>query len=201
MRRENVARLMFGALALAAAPMAMAQDHAAPHPPTGNVMDFNLVQYIAAVAVFIVALIVLSRTAWPKIIKGLDDRENKIRNEISAAEEARKRADDALKQYEKSLAEAKAEANRMIEATRAEQSRLAADLRVKAEAEINELRENALRSIDAAKKAAVEDIYDEAAELATSVAAKILEREVNPQDQKRLIEESVAEYKGTYAAV
>jgi len=197
MRRASVAYLMSGAMALAMSPVALAQEHA----PQGGVMDFNLLQYIAAVLVFVLALAVLSKTAWPKIMKGLEDRENKIRNEISSAEQARTRADDALKQYEKSLAEAKAEAARMIEATKAEQSRLAADLRVKAEAEINELREGALRSIDAAKKAALADVYAEAADLATRVASKVLEREVNPGDQKRLIEQSVKEFAGTYAAV
>jgi len=197
MRRASVAYLMSGAMALAMSPVALAQEHA----PQGGVMDFNLLQYIAAVLVFLLALAVLSKTAWPKIMKGLEDRENKIRNEISSAEQARTRADEALKQYEKSLAEAKAEAARMIEATKAEQSRLAADLRVKAEAEINELREGALRSIDAAKKAALADVYSEAADLATRVASKVLEREVNPGDQKRLIEQSVKEFAGTYAAV
>ena len=199
MRRASVAYLMSGAFALALSPVAVAaEEHGAAQ---GGVMDFNLLQYVAAVLVFVLALAVLSRTAWPRILKGLDDRENKIRNEINSAEEARKRADDAVKQYEKSLAEARAEASRMIEATRAEQSRLAADLRVKAEAEINELREGALRSIDAAKKAALSEVYAEAADLSTRVASKVLEREVNAADQKRLIEQTVKEFTGTYAAV
>ncbi len=195
-------RVLSGVAACAAvavvAPMAMAQEHAAPK---AGVMDFDLVQYLAAIGVFIVALAVLSRTAWPKISKGLEDRENKIRNEINSAEEARKRADDALKQYEKSLAEAKAEAARMIESTKAEQSRLAADLRVQAEVEITALREGAMRSIDAAKRAALAEIYDHAADLATSVASKVLDREVNAQDQQRLIEQSMAEFGKTYASV
>lgn len=200
MRRVRVTEAMMGIGAvLAMASVTLAQDHGGEAQP--GVMDFDLVQYIAAIGVFVVALVVLSRTAWPKISKGLDDRENKIRNEINAAEEARKRANDALGQYEKSLAEAKAEAGRMIEATKAEQSRLAADLRVKAEAELTEMREVALRSIDAAKRAAIAEIYDHAADLATSVASKVLDREVSAQDQQHLIEQSVSEFKGTFASV
>ena len=200
MRRVRVTEAVVGiGVVLAMASVTLAQDHGGEAQP--GVMDFDLVQYIAAILVFVVALVVLSRTAWPKITQGLDDRENKIRNEINAAEEARKRANDALGQYEKSLAEAKAEAGRMIEATKAEQSRLAADLRVKAEAELTEMREVALRSIDAAKRAAIAEIYDHAADLATSVASKVLDREVSAQDQQRLIEQSVSEFKGTYASV
>jgi F-type H+-transporting ATPase subunit b len=199
MRLESVAKGVMSVVALAAlGSSALGAEAGAAQP---GVMDFNLVQYGAAVLVFLVALGILSRTAWPKISKGLEDRENKIRNEINSAEEARKRADDALKQYERSLAEAKAEASRMIETTKAEQSRLAADLRVKAEAELTELREAALKSIDAAKRAALSEIYAEAADLATAVASKVLDREVNAADQARLIQESVSEFKGSYASV
>lgn len=200
MRRVSVVQAMvFGAAALAGGSVAMAAEAAGGAQP--GVMSFNLVQYGAAVLVFLVALGFLSKTAWPKITKGLEDRENKIRNEINAAEEARRRADDALKQYERSLAEAKAEASRMIEATKAEQARLAADLRVQAETEVNQLREGALRSIEAAKRAALSEIYAQAADLATAVASKVLDREVNAADQQRLIQESVSEFKGNYASV
>jgi F0F1-type ATP synthase membrane subunit b/b' len=53
------------------------------------------------------------------------------------------------------------------------------------------MRAQARASIEAAKKAALAEIYTETATLATAVATKILQREFNPQDQGRLIEESV----------
>lgn len=164
-----------------------------------SVTDFNVVTFAATVLMFGAAYLVLSKTAWPKITSALDARDEKIRSEIKAAEEARQRANDALKEYEKSLAEARAEANRLIEETKAEQARLAADLRVKAEAEVNQMRESALRGLEAAKNAAIVEIYSEAAMLSSQIAAKILQREVNADDQRRIVEESVAEYTRSYA--
>jgi F-type H+-transporting ATPase subunit b len=61
------------------------------------------------------------------------------------------------------------------------------------------MRESATRNIEAAKRAALREIYSEAAVLSTTVAAKILEREVNEQDQHRLVEESLAEVSNEYA--
>ena len=171
--------------------------HGAGAPP--NPMDFQPVSFITALLVFGAAFFILYKAVWPKIVKGLDDRDAKIRGEILAAEEARKRADEALKEYERSLSQAKAEATAMVEQTKAEQSRLAADLRSQAETELNELRDGARRNIEAAKRAAIAELYQEASTLATAVAEKILQRELNETDQARLVEETLAEITTEYA--
>lgn len=164
-----------------------------------NPLDFQIVSFITAILVFGAAFLILSKMVWPKIVKGLDDRDAKIRGEILAAEEARKRADEALKEYERSLAQAKAEASALVEQTKAEQSRLAADLRAQAEAELNELRDGARRNIEAAKRAAIAELGQHATNLAIAAAEKILQRELNDRDQARLVEETLAEISTEYA--
>lgn len=157
----------------------------------GGPMDFEWVPFVSALVVFGIAFFVLAKQVWPKILKGLADREDKIRSEVFAAEDLRKKAAEERRNFEKSIAEAKAEAQRMIEQTRAEQARLAADLRAKAEVELTQMRDEARRSIEAAKRAAINEIYEEGATLATKVAEKILQREVKVTDQARLVEESM----------
>ena len=176
-----------------------AADAAKDSHKQGQPMDFNPVQFVLSLAVFGIAFFILGRLVWPKIIGGLEDRDNKIREEIFAAEEARQRANDALQEYEKSLAEARAEAAAMIESTKAEQSRLAAKYRQEAEEQRSEMLTSARDSIEAAKRAALNEIYNETAVLATAVASKILERELNPEDQRRLSEEALAEISSRYA--
>ncbi|HVZ93131.1 MAG TPA: F0F1 ATP synthase subunit B [Phycisphaerales bacterium] len=193
------------ALVLASPLAALAEEagHAAAHGeaagPHDSPMYFTLIQFVSTILAFLIALGILAKTAWPKILGGLEARENKIRSEIFAAEEARKKAAEAQKEFERSLAAAKADAQRMIESTRAEQARLAADLRVKADAELTQLREAAMRDIEAAKKSAVAEIYAEAATLATTVASKILRRELNANDQRTLVNETMTEVKNEYA--
>lgn len=159
----------------------------------GDVVSINWLQYLAAIIVFLAAFFILQKTAWPKILGGLEEREKKIREEIFAAEEARRQAERAQEDYAKELAGARAEAHRMIEQTKAEQTRMAADLKSQAEAEMAQLRDSAMANIEAAKRAALNDIYNETATLATQVAARILEREVNEADQKRLVEDTLGE--------
>ena len=161
--------------------------------------SFYVLQFGGTLVVFTLAVLVLRQLVWPKILGALDEREAKILGEINAAEEARKRADEALKEYESSLAEARAEANALIEKTKADQSRLAAELSAKAEAQAQDLMTEARRNIEAMKKAAVAELYQEAARAATQMAEKILEREVSPQDQQRLVDDAVSTFSGSGA--
>lgn len=192
-------RVNRGAAALAAAFILSPVATAAEEGASVNPVAFNLVPFVSAIVVFGVVFFVLAKFVWPKILGGLEEREKKIRSEVYAAEEARQRAAEAQKGFEKSLAEAREKADRMIEQTRAEQARLAADLRAQADAELAQMRDQARASIEAAKRAAISEIYTEAANLATSVAGRILEREVNAGDQRRLVEESVEQYSRQFA--
>ena len=167
----------------------------ASHETVGAIPSVKqgVVTGITAVIVFLVVAGVLGAKVWPTISKGLDERAAKIKGEIEAAENARKQAKDALESYEKSLSEARAEAQQMLDQARADQQKLAAELKAKADAELSARTETAKREIESAKRAAVGEIYSEAANLATSVAGKILGREVSAQDQQRLVDEAVSE--------
>jgi len=174
---------------------AAADGHADAHPAKGEVLPTiqqGIVPMIVTIVVFSLVLAILSAKVWPAIVKGLNDRENKIREEIESAQMAREQAKDALEQYQKSLADARAEAQKMLEATRSQQQALAAELKGRADIELNQMRERAMRDIESAKRAAVSEIYSTYSGLATSIAGKILKREITAADNQRLVEESVA---------
>ena len=148
---------------------------------------------ITAFIVFTVVFFVLKSKAWPIITGGLEERNEKIRSEINAAEKARQDAKDALAEYEKSLNEARAEAKKILDETKAYQQQFAADLKSKADAELTAMKDRARRDIDAAKKTAITEIYTEVAALSTLMAGKILQRQVNEADSTRLLQESLLE--------
>ena len=152
---------------------------------------------VATLFVFTIVMVFLHLAVWPKIMKGLDERADKIKEEIESAEAARQQAKDALEMYEQNLAEAQAEAKKMLEQTKAQQTQLAAELRSKADAEVAALKDKALKDIETAKKAAVVEIYQDASQLAASMAGKILRREISPGDQKDLVEESIREFQAS----
>lgn len=193
--------MLIGAATLAILPLvARAQEHTleAAHPAHEEVGAIpspqqGLVVGIASIVVFGLVFAVLATKVWPKINQGLADRENKIRSEIEAAEMAQKQARRALEEYEKNLSDARAQAQKMLDDALTQQQALSADLKAKAEVELTAMRDRARRDIESAKKAALAEIYTEASEVATSIAAKILKKEINARDQQRLVEESLSE--------
>ena len=165
----------------------------------GSVVSINYVNWIVAIIGFGSALFVGKTMIWPKVTEALDARDEKILGDLKKAEDAHRRAEEARQEYDKSLAEARAEKNRLIEETKAEQSRLAAKLRSESEQELNDMRSAARRDIEAAKRAAVAEIYAEAAHIGTAIAEKILEREINADDHRRLVEETLSEIGSSHA--
>lgn len=176
-------------------------EHAHGHETLAPIPDANagMVTGITALVVFALVFAVLAAKVWPVIARGLDERANKIRSEIEAAELAQRKATQALAEYERNLAAARAEAQKMLDDAKAEQQALAADLKAKSEIELNAMREKAKRDIEVAKKAAVDEIYGHAVSAATSMASKILRREIGAHDQQRLIQESLGELQAAVA--
>jgi F-type H+-transporting ATPase subunit b len=156
-------------------------------------MKQGLATGVTALVVFALIAAFLGLFIWPKIGGALDDRANKIREEIEAAEMARSQAKDALEQYQQSLSQARAEAQKEIDKARAQAQVIAADLRANADRELSAMREKALRDIDSAKRSAVAEVYEQSTQLATTMAGKILQRNVTTQDTQRLLDESLAQ--------
>jgi len=174
-----------------------AAGHAAEQPPV--MAPANWLPGVTALVVFGVAFFILARAVWPKITQALDERDAKIRDEIRSAEEAREQAKAALAEYEAELAKAREEASRMIQQARSEAKATAEQLRAQNEQEINDMRARAQREIQSAKESAIGELHAEAANLAASIASKILQREITVEDQQRLVDESLSQLSGVSA--
>ncbi|MBY0308566.1 MAG: F0F1 ATP synthase subunit B [Phycisphaerales bacterium] len=195
-------RLFVLAVTVLPATLAFAQGHGAtaqpghtePHEAVGPIPTTHqgLATAITAIVVFCVVLAVLATKVWPTISKALDERANKIKGEIEAAEAARMTAKAALEEYQANIAQARAEAQKMIADAKAQQQVQFAEMKAKADAELAAMKSKAVAEIDAARKAALADVYTKTAALATAVAGKILQREVNAADQQRFVNEALA---------
>ncbi len=171
----------------------LAAENEARH---AEVMGFTLMPAVTTLVVFLLAFGFLYLKVWPKILAGLDDRQNKIRQEIANAEQAREQANAALAEYEKELASAHQEANQLIAQARADAKAVATELRDRNEAELTEMKQRAIRELETAKRAAITELHAETAMLAADIAGRILKREISVTDQQRLVEESLGELAG-----
>jgi F-type H+-transporting ATPase subunit b len=198
-----IALLAAGTTALAAAPAPEAAARVAPAAaasPSGEEpkadligQELNLGTFIVTILIFVVLLLVLSKTAWKPIMTGLKNREQAIRDSIEAAQKAKADADRTTKDLEAKMADVQRQAAAQLQQAKADAQKIADTIRNQAEAESAALKDRTLREIDAAKQQAVSEINTHAAELGTAVARKILQRNVTVDDQQRLVEESLAQ--------
>ena len=156
--------------------------------PTDRVTQL---QALWVLIIFILLLVILYPTAWRGVLAGLKAREERIRKDIADAEAARKRAETTLREYNTKLAAAETEVRDMIAKATADAERAATAVRARAQQEAEETKDRAIKDIDAAAKQAMADVYEQTAGLATSVAEKILRRNLNADDQRDLVNQSL----------
>ena len=200
MRKTIVPLLAIAALALALCPASFAApegDTPAAGHETANPAAVDLVAAVSTIAVFLVLLVVLSKTAWKPILAGLKAREAGIRGQIEGAEKANADAKALLADYERKLAAATEEAREIVEEGRKDGEALRARIETEATAEAGRQRERALRDIEIAKDGALREIYARTAALATEVAGKILQQRLDPAAHQRLVDEAVASYESS----
>ena len=133
----------------------------------------------------------------PKMITGsLDDRADKIRNELDDARRLREEAQQLLADYQRKAREADEEAKTIIEQAKWEAEALAAETR-KATAESLERRTKlAEEKIARAETQAIADVRRTAVEAAIQAAENILKDKASGARGDQLIDEALRDLKG-----
>jgi F-type H+-transporting ATPase subunit b len=121
----------------------------------------------------LVTYLVLSRLALPRIASVLSERQGTITSDISAAEDLKRKAEDAEAAYNQALADARAEANRIVAEARAEiQQDLDAAIAA-ADAEIAAKSAESEKAIAEIRKGALDSIRTVATDTAKEVVASL----------------------------
>lgn len=184
--------ILAGMPALAIAAEQGGHGGGAAHPPQPLLLS-DPGMMVWTLLLFGLLMVVLGKLVWPPILQGLQAREEKIRTDISQAEAANQRAQQTLADYEKRLADAHAEARKLIDQGRADAENVRARLAAQTEADIHKMRDRAKAEILQARHQAVQDLYAKAAELSVAVAEKILQRQVTDADTQAMVERSLKE--------
>lgn len=144
---------------------------------------------------FAIVFLVLRVTAWKPLVKGLDDRALRIRNDLDRAESERTRSEKLRQEFEERIAKAEEEAARIVADGKDDAEKHAREILDGARTEAEQIKARASKEIDQAKAKALEEVWKQAAELSTHIASKILERAVTADDHRRLIDETIEGYR------
>ena len=142
--------------------------------------------------VFVLLLAVLWIFAFGPIVKALDQRERNELDRLAAAEKNNADARELLEQYRQKLADSEEEVRRILDEAKSDARKQADAVVAEAKRSAAEERERALKDIQNASDVALREIAVKSAEMATSLAGKIIREEVDPAKHARLIESAVA---------
>jgi F-type H+-transporting ATPase subunit b len=164
----------------------------------GSLVSFDLASAIWILLIFMALVLILKKYAWGNVLAGLTAREMRIRQAIADADAARTKGEETLKEYNKQLASAQAQVRELLNSAAIEAEKIAAGIRMHAQQDAEEYKERAMKEIESGKRQALSEIYEQTAVLATSVAEKILRRNLNADDQRDLVQRSLEELQAVH---
>jgi F-type H+-transporting ATPase subunit b len=150
-------------------------------------------EVLVALVSFGVLFVLMWKFALPPITKMLDERAEKIKDSLEKAEETRVEAERLLDEYKQQLAEARLEANRVIEQGRKVAETMKDEIVAKANEERESMLARAREEIQGEKRSAMAELQAQVADLSVAVAGALIGTTLSADDHKALIEKVVAE--------
>ena len=145
--------------------------HKAPFPPFQK--DTFASQLVSLLVAFVALYLIVSRIALPRVGSLLDERQNKIEGDLTAAQRLRDESDAALKAYESELASARARAQAIGAETREKLNAASEAERKTLEERLSVKLAEAEKTIAATREAAMSKVRSIASDAAIAIVQRL----------------------------
>lgn len=153
-----------------------------------GVISVNIWAILASLANLLILTLIVKRFLFKPVKKIVDARRAAIDNEYAQAQAARDQAEESRLNYEAAMAAAKQTSDQIIaEASRTAEYRsneIVAEARQKA----TDIRRQAETDAALERKKAEDEMKREIADVSTQLTGKLLQREINEDDHRKLID-------------
>lgn len=156
--------------------------------------EFSLGLFVWQAVLFIALILLLKKFAWKPILDSVNDREEGIKSALEAADNAKRDMENLQADNQKLLKEARAERESMLKEARDIKNNMIEEAKDEARTEANKLVAQAQAAIEAEKKAAIDDLKSQVANLSIEIAEKVVREELSNKDkQLKLVESMLGE--------
>lgn len=121
----------------------------------------------------------------------LDKRQEKANALIKDAADAKEAAETLKADYEKTMSNARNEANELVQNTTRAANQRSEEIISEAKEQAARLRAKADEDIELQRRKAVSEAKNEIGSIAMEIASKVVEREINENDHKALIDDFI----------
>jgi F-type H+-transporting ATPase subunit b len=162
-----------------------------------NPMKVEPTLTIWTIIVFLGLLGLLSRFAWRPLAHALHQREEHLEHTLLQTEKARNESEELLAEHRRLMAQADDRVRAMIEKAHKEASASAEEIVKAAQADAEAARERAQREIATARDQALAEIWSQTANVAVSVAGRVLSKDLSADEHRRLLDLAIKELPGS----
>ena len=149
--------------------------------PNGGLMFWTII-------IFVILLVVLSKFAFKPMLAAVEARERSLQAALDDAKRDREEAQRVLAEHRAQLENSRAEAQKLIADGRATAEKLRHDLLEQTKSQQQEMLDRARRDIDTEKTNAIAALRREAVDLAIAGASKVIERNLDNDANRKLVE-------------
>jgi F-type H+-transporting ATPase subunit b len=155
-------------------------------------MNINATLVLQSIAMMIFVWFCM-KFLWPPLMKAMDERRERIAEGLAASDRAEKELEAAKQEVDKQIREARDRAGEIVDQASQRQSQILDQARDEASAERKRQVSAAEADIAQATNQAREELRAAVANLAVLGASKILEREVDANTHRELLDKLIAE--------
>ena len=151
--------------------------------------------FLWSVVTFLIVLGILRWKAWGPLIDTLDARSKQIEDSLTKAEKVTAEAEHQAEKNEELLNAARKEAQEIVSKARDAGDKLKQKLETDGKMQYNNMLEKAKGQINAEKQKAMNEIKNTVVDIAIQASEKVIKRNLNDDDNKKMIERTVEEFK------
>lgn len=133
---------------------------------------------------------------FPSLNRMLEDRQSQIQSRLEEAEAVRTEAEELRRHYRELLADAREEASTIIDEAKSDAQRLRDDIVSKAEQEADQIVEGAREDAEAERSRVAQELRREVAGLSVDLAGMIVQRELDEDGHRELVDQYISELTG-----
>jgi len=153
--------------------------------PAGGLMFWTLI-------IFLILFAILGKLVFPKITAAVEAREKALEDAIEGAKRDREEAARALAEQLKQIEAARLEAQKIIVEGRQMGEKVRATMIEETHQQQQAMLERARREIEMEKENAIAELRREAIELAIAGASKVIEKNLDDQSNRKIVESFLA---------
>lgn len=170
-------------------------EHAGENPAAAIAREFGLSGplFISQCISFLLVVGILWKFAYGPILKALEERRQKIAEGLANAEKIKAQLADAEQRFNARLAEANAQAQRLIEEARDASASLRDKKTQEAIAEAETIIAKARETTTLERDKILSEVKSQLGLLVVKTTAKVVGKVLTPEDQRRIAEETAKE--------